>query len=184
MTTSELGEIIDAQTIRFERLLPGPIERVWSYLVESDKRAKWLCAGDISLDVGGPVDMVFNNESLSDEPDIDIPEKYREYRGEWRYHGTVTRCEPPRLVAHTWMDEEHASEVCYELTEAGDQVRLVVTHTRLKDTQMMAGACGGWHAHLNILADVLANRRPKAFWQTHATLESTYESLMRDQGVM
>ena len=36
------GEIIDTQTVRFERLLPGPIERVWAYLTESEKRRKWL----------------------------------------------------------------------------------------------------------------------------------------------
>ena len=40
------GEMLDDTTIRFERMLPGPIERVWEYITESDKRAKWLCAGD------------------------------------------------------------------------------------------------------------------------------------------
>lgn len=44
------GEIIDRQTVRFERLLPGPIERVWAYLTELEKRrngsprATWICA--------------------------------------------------------------------------------------------------------------------------------------------
>ena len=44
---NDYGELIDSSTVRFERMLPGPIERVWSYIVESDKRKQWLCAGDI-----------------------------------------------------------------------------------------------------------------------------------------
>jgi len=28
-------------TMRLERLLPGPVERVWAYLTESEKRAAW-----------------------------------------------------------------------------------------------------------------------------------------------
>ena len=44
------GEIIDRQTVRFERLLPGPIERVSAYLTEwrsaenGSPRATWICA--------------------------------------------------------------------------------------------------------------------------------------------
>ncbi len=41
---SEYGELLDECTVRFERMLPGPIDRVWSYIVDSDKRKKWLCA--------------------------------------------------------------------------------------------------------------------------------------------
>ena len=43
---SKYGERIDETTVRFERLLPGPIERVWQYLTDGDKRAKWLCGGE------------------------------------------------------------------------------------------------------------------------------------------
>ncbi len=180
---SELGEIVDAQTIRFERLLPGPIERVWSYLVEADKRAQWLCSGETELRVGGKVELHFNNETLSDDPNDVPPEKYQQYTGEWRYEGEVTRCEPPRLIAHTWADDGHHSEVCYELSEAGDRVRLVITHSRIKDAKMMAGACGGWHTHMDILSDVLEGRPARAFWLSHETLESKYEDLLRNHGI-
>ena len=36
-------------TVRIERLLPGPIGRIWSYLTESDKRSQWLAAGNMEL---------------------------------------------------------------------------------------------------------------------------------------
>ena len=47
---NEYGVAIEAGTLRLERLLPGPIERVWEYLTESTSArsgspaAKWSCA--------------------------------------------------------------------------------------------------------------------------------------------
>ena len=74
---SEYGELIAEDAVRFERMLPGPIELVWSFLVESDKRARWLCAGETESRVGGNVEMHFHNASLSSEPDDTPPEKYK-----------------------------------------------------------------------------------------------------------
>ena len=71
---NDYGELLDAETVRFERLLPGPIERVWSYLTESDKRAQWLCGGETDANIGGNVDMHFHNASLSSQ-DIERPAK-------------------------------------------------------------------------------------------------------------
>ena len=42
------------------------------------------------------------------------------------FAGTITRCDPPNVFAHTWEFGEYASEVSYELTEQGDQVLLVL----------------------------------------------------------
>ena len=47
------GERIDETTVRFERMLPGPIERVWEYLTDAEKRATWLCGGETESQVGG-----------------------------------------------------------------------------------------------------------------------------------
>ncbi len=44
---------IAPDAIRLERLLPGPIERVWAFLTESDKRARWLAAGDVEALLAG-----------------------------------------------------------------------------------------------------------------------------------
>ena len=172
---SHYGERIDNTTVRFERLLPGPIERVWEYLTEGDKRAKWLCGGGTELRVGGRVDMQFHNASLSTRPDIEPPEKYRDLPERPTFSGTVTRCEPPRLLAHTWDFENDPSEVCYELEEVGDRVRLVLTHRKLASFEELISASGGWHTHLDILEDVLGGREPKAFWKTHTPLEAEYE---------
>ena len=172
---SHYGERIDDTTVRFERLLPGPIERVWQYLTDGEKRARWLCGGEMELRVGGKVEMHFHNASLSSQPDVDPPEKYRELPEQMSFGGTVTRCEPPRLLAFTWDFEDEPSEVCYELQEAGDRVRLVLTHRKLTSHDEIISASGGWHTHLDILEDVLNGREPQAFWKAHTPLEAEYE---------
>jgi uncharacterized protein YndB with AHSA1/START domain len=176
---SAYGEVIDSNTVRFERLLPGPIERVWSFLVDADKRAKWLCGGETQLAVGGNVDMLFNNASLSSHADVERPDKYKDMPECVSFSGSVTRCEPPHVLAHTWVFDNESSEVCYELAVVADKVRLVLTHTRLSNAEMMLSVSGGWHAHLEILIDVLDGTEPQPFWSLHTELETKYEALLK-----
>ncbi|MFZ5637487.1 MAG: SRPBCC family protein [Pseudomonadota bacterium] len=171
------GTLIAADTIRFERLLPGPIERVWAYLTDSDKRALWLAEGPTPLAVGGDVALHFHNAALS-EGDDRAPEKYREYENSGSMFGRITRCEPPFRLAYTWTDlpgdiDEEDSEVSFELASEGDRVRLALVHRRLQPHELLSVA-GGWHAHLGILEDRLANRPPRPFWRTHTRLEAEY----------
>jgi uncharacterized protein YndB with AHSA1/START domain len=171
---NEYGELLDESTGRFERLLPGPIERVWSYLTESDKRARWLCGGDVESTVGGRVDMHFHNMSLSSDEDIPRPEKYRDMPEKMSFAGKVTRCEPPYVLAHTWEFGEESSEVCYELTKQGDRVKLVLTHRRLETADTVLSVSGGWHTHLNVLVDVLCGDKPRPFYKMQMQYESDY----------
>lgn len=64
---NDYGMIIEPGTLRIQRLLPGPIERVWAYLTESDKRATWLAAGAMTLENGAPLELEFRNSDLSGE---------------------------------------------------------------------------------------------------------------------
>ena len=171
---SEYGELLDDSTVRFERLLPGPIERVWSFLTKSEKRAQWLCGGDVETKVDGKVDMHFHNKSLSSDDDISRPEKYRDMPEKMSFAGKVTRCEPPYILEHTWEFGEELSEVCYRLTEEGDKVRLVLIHRRLESTDTVLDVSGGWHTHLNLLVDVLAGRKLRPFYKLQAQFESEY----------
>ena len=173
---NDYGELIDEQTVRFERLLPGPIERVWRYLTESDKRARWLCGGDVETTVDGHVDMHFHNLSISEASDGDIPrpEKYEEMPLKITFAGRVTRCEPPHVLRHTWEFDNENSEVCYELSEEGDQVRLVLTHRRLESKDIVLSVSGGWHTHLNVLVDVLNGETPRPFYRMQTKLEAEY----------
>jgi uncharacterized protein YndB with AHSA1/START domain len=171
---SEYGELIAADAVRFVRELPGPIDTVWAFIVEGDKRKRWLCDGETELRMGGSVALHFHNESLSKEPDIAPPEKYRDLPEHVHFTGTVTACKPPTLLSHTWEFAGEASEVTYELAADGDKVKLTLTHRRLTSQEVL-GVLGGWHTHLDILDDVLTNQKPRAFWKRHTDMENRYE---------
>ena len=171
---NDYGELLDEGTVRFERLLPGPIERVWSYITESEKRARWLCGGDVETSVGGQVDMHFHNVSLSSDDDIPRPEKYRDRPEKMSFSGKVTRCEPPYFLEHTWKFGEENSQVCYQLQEQDDRVRLVLIHRRLTSSDTVLSVSAGWHTHLNILADVLEGESLRPFYKMQTQYEMEY----------
>jgi uncharacterized protein YndB with AHSA1/START domain len=159
--------------VRIERWLPGPMERIWAYLAESEKRGLWLAPGEMELREGGRVEHRFRHADLSHE--TKPPAKYGAYENGHVMHGTVLACEPPRLLSYTWGDGEEDSEVTFELFPLEDgEVKLVVTQRRLRSRDGMANVAAGWHAHLGILLDRLAGREPRGFWSTHGRLEAEY----------
>jgi uncharacterized protein YndB with AHSA1/START domain len=171
---SEHGELIAPGTVRFERTLPGPVERVWSYLTESEARARWLAGGRMDLRVGGDVELHFRHEELSAEADP-IPERHRQYEHA-TMRGRVTQCDPPHRLSYTWGEASgEDSEVTFELSalETGD-VRFVLTHRRLADRAALLDVSGGWHAHLAVLEDVLADRPARPYWAIHTQVEAEY----------
>jgi uncharacterized protein YndB with AHSA1/START domain len=166
---NEYGVVTAPDTVRLERLLPGPIERVWAYLTESDKRRKWFASGPMELRVGGRVDLTFHHSELSAEKTA--PEQFKKYEGH-TMRGEVTACEPPRLLSYTFGD---AGEVTFELSLKGRDVLLVLTHRRLADRKQMVGVSSGWHSHLAILVDILNGDEPRPFWTTVTKMEAEYE---------
>ena len=153
--------LIPPSTVRFERLLPGPVERVWAYLTESKKRATWLAAGEFDLRLGGTIELIVDNDALSDEP------ARGNGAGKGRFEGTITRLEPLRALAHTWKWEKGDSEVVYELTPKGKDVLLVIHHRLPEDAGLKRGVGGGWEVHTGILEDQLRGVKPRPFWITH-----------------
>ncbi|HEY0626457.1 MAG TPA: SRPBCC family protein [Allosphingosinicella sp.] len=171
VATSEYGVITEAGAIRFERLLPGPIERVWEYLVDGEKRSRWLASGPMDLRPGGDMELVWRNGELAaGEP---IPEKYTSHAGEHRMKGKVLRVEPPRLLVHSW---DKDAEVVYELEERGDKVLLTLTNRKLPNRGTVVDVAGGWHTHLEMLAARLEGRDPPLFWDTVERVEREYEA--------
>jgi len=62
------GKLTAPDTLTIERLLPGPIERVWAYLTDSDKRRQWLAAGDMPLTEGAEFQLTWQNDELTSPP--------------------------------------------------------------------------------------------------------------------
>lgn len=173
---NDYGVITEAGTVRFERVLPGPIEEVWAYLTESGKRGKWFASGAMDLRVDGEVILVFNHAELSAEKET--PERYKAAEG-YRMRGRITRCEPPRLLSYTWDETTNVgpsakSEVSFELEPRGTQTLLVLTHRRLPTPDEVLSVSAGWHTHVGILEDQLRGVEPRPFWSTHARLENEY----------
>lgn len=174
------GIFTEPGTIRFERLLAGPIERVWAYLTESEKKAKWLAAGEIEPRVGGKVELQFRHNDLS-ETDDPIPEKYKHMQDGTYFTGRVTQWNPPRLLSYTWGEETgEESEVTFELIPKEEKVLLVLTHRRLgDDPATLISVASGWHTHLGILADQLSGKEPRGFWTVHNRMEREYQERVR-----
>lgn len=172
---NDYATVTAPDTVRLERLLPGPIERVWEFLTDSGLRRAWLAEGPIELRVGGRVEHEFRNSELTpgDEPP---PPKYASAGQEHHMHGQVLACDPPKLLSYTWSEGNgQYSEVCFELETRGDSVRMVITHSRLANRESMLSVAAGWHTHLGILDNRLNGRTPAGFWATHTRLEAEYE---------
>ncbi|MBZ9653852.1 SRPBCC family protein [Phyllobacterium lublinensis] len=170
-----LGVVTAPRTIRIERILPGPVERVWAYLTESDKRKKWLAEGPMANFVGGDVELTFRHSQLSDDP---TPADYQKYEGHTN-KGIVTRCEPPTLLSFTWPESTgEPSEVTFELTATGSDTLLRVTHTRLAGHDSMVSVASGWHTHLGVLIDHLSGEQTRGFWDKFTQLEKVYKQII------
>ena len=171
LSASSMSTSTEQRSVRLERLLPGPIERVWAYLTEADKRATWFAGGTFDLRVGGRAELHFDHSNISSEK---TPDEYKSKKSDWSE--TITRVEPPRLLSYTFGPAGPESEVTFELETRGKDVLLVITHRRIVDRKTMVGVAGGWDAHVGILSDRLNGVEPRPFWTTHARLKREYEA--------
>ena len=167
---SDYGEVIADGSVRMRRRLPGPIERVWSYLTEAKLRSTWFADGETELRVGGAAEHVFHNSRFSG-PGESVPDSHKKDEG-YRFVGRVTRCEPPRVLAYTW----DGSEVTFELEPRGAEVELTLTHVRLANRGEVVSVSAGWHTHLDLLRERLHERAPRSFWSDVLRLEREYET--------
>lgn len=175
------GTFTETGTIQFERLLPGPAERIWDYLTKSELKAKWLAAGDVEPRVGGKVEFKFKHSDLSKADDT-IPEKYKQMEDGTYFEGRVTEWNPPRKLSYTWDEETgEESEVTYELIpKRNGGVLLRLTHRRLgDDPETHISVAAGWHTHLGIFMDKLKGREIKGFWKVHTKMEEIYEQRLQ-----
>jgi uncharacterized protein YndB with AHSA1/START domain len=170
--TDPRATLIQPSTIRFERLLPGPVERVWAYLTESKKRATWLAAGEFDLRLGGKIELHFDNSCISDE----TAPPGAMGAGKHTATGKITRLDPLRVLAHTWSWQGGDTEVTYELTPKGKDVLLTIHHRLPDEAGVKTAVGGGWAVHTGILADQLNGVKPRPFFSTHAKAMKEFEA--------
>lgn len=168
VTLDAYGELIEPATLKIQRLLPGPIERIWAYLTESELRRQWLAAGDMEMKAGTPFELVWRNNDLADSPG----ERPSGFPDEQRMQSRITELDPPRKLAIAWGG---SGDVSFELVPQGKEVLLTVIHRRLPDRPTLLKVAAGWHMHLDILAARAGGRKTEPFWDGWRRLQREYD---------
>lgn len=159
-------------TIRLEHVLSSPVEQVWAYLTQDDKRGSWLARGIMELERGGLVALTWRHEELS--PHEEVPRRYQAESGHYQ-EGHVTRLEAPRLLGFSWGQD---GEVVFALAPEGNGTRLTLTHRRIEGRPEMVRLASSWHVHLQLLDDVLAGRERRPFWRNVQLASVEHEQLL------
>ncbi len=157
----------EGSTLVIQRWLPGPAERVWRYLTDSELRRKWLASGEMELVAGTPLELVWRNDDLSDADDP----RPGEFAEEQRMQSRVIEVDPMRMLRIAW----GTGDVTFTLKEKAERVLLTVTHRGLEDPDERRVTAPGWHMHLDILVAALSGTRPPSFWSGWTRLQDVYD---------
>ena len=168
-TASAYGVLTEPATLTLQRVLPGPIERVWAYLTESDLRRTWLAAGEMELKVGAPFEFVWRNDELT-SPVGTRPDGFAE---EMRMQSRITELDAPRRLSISWSG---SGDVTFELEPKGDDVLLTVIHRRIPSRATMLKVGAGWHMHLDVLVARATGEEPMPFWDGWSRLHEEYDA--------
>jgi uncharacterized protein YndB with AHSA1/START domain len=167
-TASAYGELIEPTTLKIQRLLPGPVERVWAYLTQSELRRKWLASGDMQPKAGSEFELTWRNDELTNPPG----KRPEGFGTEHSMTSRIIAFDPPRKLAYTFGVH---GEVSFDLQPAGQRVLLTLIHRRLPDRNTMLKVSAGWHAHLDILVARASGAEPAPFWDAWLRLKGDYD---------
>jgi uncharacterized protein YndB with AHSA1/START domain len=159
------GKLVAPRTIEIQRLLPGPIERIWDYLTKSDLREQWLAYGHMTPEKGSTLKLTWPLAKFSGERPEGIPTEHT-------LDSQIMEWNPPKKLAFTWND---GSIVTFELAPAGKRVLLKMIHKDITTRSKMVGVSTGWHAHLDKLVAVVSGEDGGVFWDQWKVHKADYE---------
>lgn len=139
------AEFLNTLGVRFERLLPGPIERVWDFVTRPELLPAWFGEAVIEHREGGQVSLMAGH-----------------------VRGVVTQWKPPRKLVYTWnVFAPGETETSYpesyltlELEPVGAQVRLTLTHLPVPERFERQNAMG-WHTFLDLVEAGVRGQTPE-----------------------
>jgi uncharacterized protein YndB with AHSA1/START domain len=171
MTTSATpdayGVLIEPSTVKIQRLLPGPIERVWAYLTQSELRRRWLAAGEMEMKVGAPFELAWRSDELTNPPGQRPPGL-----ADRRMQSRIVALDPPLRLVIAW---ENSGDVSFELEPKGSEVLLTLIHRRLPNRASLLGHSAGWHTHLDVLGARAQGTEPAPFWDGWTRMREEYD---------
>jgi uncharacterized protein YndB with AHSA1/START domain len=131
-------------SVRFDRFMMVPIEKVWAALTEPARLADWFAQAKIDLRLGGDVEFRWDTHGYVEQ-------------------GFIVALRPPELLA--WAipgpDGRH-SVVRWDLKQEDPTMmgtRLTLTQTFLP-TEHLLSVSTGWHTHLHELPEAAARADP------------------------
>jgi uncharacterized protein YndB with AHSA1/START domain len=167
-TMFAFGALTEPATLTIQRMLPGPVERIWAYLTDSDLRRQWLAAGRMEMKAGTPFELVWRNNELTDSPSRQPPG----FADEQRMQSRIVEVDPLRKLVFTW---NNSGDVSFELEQKDNEVLLTVIHRRLPDRPTLLKVSAGWHTHLDVLVARAAGKQPESFWDVWSRLQTEYD---------
>ncbi len=147
LETDEHARSAKALSVRFERLLPGPVGRVWQHLTDTKLLPAWFGPqSSIEPGLGGAVSLMGGH-----------------------IRGTVTQWNPPTRLSYTWnvfgpgdgpdaVSSYPESYLSFTLEERGENVHLTLSHMPVLDRFERQNAMG-WHTFLDILGATLRGEK-------------------------
>jgi uncharacterized protein YndB with AHSA1/START domain len=167
------GRLTAPDTLTIQRLLPGSVERLWTYLTESDLRRQWLAAGKMEMKLDAPFELVWRNHELT----ASAGKRPAGFAEEHRMISRIIAFDPPRRLVISWGEN---GEVSFDLEPRGEQVLLTLVHRRIPDRDILLKVSPGWHAHLDVLSARLRGQAPEPFWDNWRGLRQNYEKRLAD----
>jgi hypothetical protein len=125
----------------------------------------------------GSFDLLVDHDNLSDD-DVAYPESHAEFKGA-TWTEQVLRFDPPRLLETTFQGGKNGT-VTYELRPDGAKTRLVLTHSGIVSPVGAQDFGSGWNSHLAVLAERLAGRGVRNFWDLHAQSREAVRRALED----
>jgi len=125
--------------VRFERVLPYPVETVWAALTEQDQLDAWIPGVRFEARQGGKYEIWFGGDC----------------EGPAHVSGAVKVFEPPNVL--------QLGTIRWELSESTSGCLLTFTDVLVfegarSDAEIANSVLGGWHHYLDLLEDALAGR--------------------------
>lgn len=168
---------LDGKTLRFERHLRHPIDKVWYVLTDEAETGYWFPGRIVGpREVGARVRFAFDPKPpgvVDDTLAALIAEKQKAFENAPPevFYGTVLAFEPPRVFALEWGGDVAR----FELTPAGDATRLVFVYTFVEADA--ADISAGWHVSLDWLEQRLTPGAPPTTAAEFKALEASYVEL-------